>query len=260
MHPSGPKSNYDYRLFAMNRAQEAGIDNVGIGALFGLYDFRYEVLALLAHASYLENKFGTGPHTISVPRLEPAQGAPISINPPHVVSDSDFKKIVAVLRMSVPYTGMILSTREKPHYRDEIFNLGISQISAGSKTNPGGYSSFDKELEQFAVSDERTLLQTVSDIMKEGFYPSFCTACYRVGRTGEDFMKLAKPGEIKNFCTPNCIFTFKEYLLDYASSEIKKKGEALIEKELLEITNIERRELTKKKLKLIEQGKRDIYF
>ncbi|VVB98135.1 3-methylornithine synthase [uncultured archaeon] len=260
MHPSGPKSDYEYRLYGMDRAQEAGIDDVGVGALFGLHDFRFEVLALLAHASHLEEKFGTGPHTISVPRLEPAEGAPLASNPPHPVSDADFKKMVAVLRMAVPYTGMILTTREKPPYRDEIFKVGISQISAGSRTNPGGYASAEKELEQFAVSDHRTLPQTVSDILDEGFYPSFCTACYRLGRTGEDFMRLAKPGAIRNFCTPNCILTFKEYLLDYASPELRKKGEKIIEKELLEIGDTERRELTKKKLAELEAGKRDLYF
>lgn len=262
MHQSGPKSDYQYRLYAMDRAQEAGINDVGIGALFGLYDFRFEVLALLAHAKHLEEKFGTGPHTISVPRLEPAEGAPISVNPPYRVGDSDFKKTVAVLRMAVPYTGMILSTREKPPFRDEIFSLGISQISAGSKTSPGAYANEKNEKEpgQFSVSDERTLAQTVSDILDEGFYPSFCTACYRVGRTGEDFMKLAKPGAIRNFCTPNCILTFKEYLLDYASPELRKKGEKFIEKELLEIENGKRRELAKKKLGELENGKRDLYF
>ncbi len=260
MHPSGPKSDYEYRLYGMDRAQEAGIDDVGIGALFGLHDYRYEVLAMLAHASHLEAKFGAGPHTISVPRLEPAQGAPLASKPPHPVSDADFKKLVAVLRMAVPYTGMILTTREKPPFRDEIFATGISQISAGSKTQPGGYAKGKKELEQFAVSDERTLPQVVNDILGEGFYPSFCTACYRVGRTGEDFMRLAKPGAIGNFCTPNCILTFKEYLLDYASPELRSKGEKVIERELLEISDPKRRELTKKKLLELEKGKRDLYF
>lgn len=260
MHPSGPKSDYEYRLSAMDRAQEAGIDDVGIGALFGLYDFRFEVLALLAHANHLEEKYGTGPHTISVPRLEPAEGAPVASNPPFPVSDEDFKKTVAVLRMAVPYTGMILTTREKPPFRDEIFSMGISQISAGSRTNPGGYASGKKEPGQFSVSDTRALAQVVSDILDEGFYPSFCTACYRVGRTGEDFMKLAKPGEIRNFCTPNCILTFKEYLLDYASPELRKKGEKIIEKELLEITDKGKREMTKRKLGELEKGKRDLYF
>lgn len=259
MHPSGPKSDYEYRLSAMDRAQQAGIDDVGIGVLFGLYDFRFEVLALLAHSRYLEEKYGTGPHTISVPRIEPAEGAPISEKPPYAVSDDDFKKIVAVLRMAVPYTGMILSTRESSKFRDEVFKLGISQISAGSKTSPGGYTS-KKELEQFSVSDTRNLEQTISAIMKDGFYPSFCTACYRVGRTGEKFMDLAKPGNIKNFCIPNCILTLKEYLLDYADSDLRKKGEALIKKELLEIPDEKIRELTKTKLLEIEKGKRDLYF
>lgn len=260
MHPSGPKADYAYRLGAMDRAQQAGIDDVGIGALFGLHDYRFEVLALLAHAGHLEGKYGTGPHTISVPRLEPAEGAPLASNPPFPVSDADFRKIVAVLRMSVPYTGMILTTREKPPFRDETFKLGISQISAGSKTNPGGYASGEKELEQFAVSDTRNLSQVVSDILDEGFYPSFCTACYRVGRTGEDFMRLAKPGEIRNFCTPNCILTFKEYLLDYAGPELKEKGERFIEKELLEVSDDGRRNLTKKKIGELEEGRRDLYF
>lgn len=260
VHPSGPKSDYEYRLSAMDRAQQAGIDDVGIGALFGLYDFRFEVLAILAHAKYLDRKYGTGPHTISVPRIEPAKGAQLSVNPPYPVSDKDFKKIVAILRMAVPYTGIILSTREKPPFRDEIFAIGVSQISAGSKTSPGAYAASKKELEQFSVSDTRSLAEIISDILDKDFYPSFCTACYRSGRTGEDFMKLAKPGVIQNFCTPNCILTFKEYLLDYASPKLKKKGEKFIKKELAEIKDEKRRIATKKKLEELEKGKRDLYF
>jgi 2-iminoacetate synthase len=261
MHQSGPKADYFYRLSAMDRAQEAGIDDVGIGVLFGLYDYKFEVLALLYHALHLEEKFGVGPHTISVPRIEPALGAPIASAPPYPVSDFDFKKLVAIIRMAVPYTGMILSTREPPQLRHELFKLGISQISAGSSTAPGGYTerSNSKVAEQFSIGDHRPLHEIVKAIIKDGYYPSFCTACYRVGRTGKDFMALAKPGLIKKFCTPNSLLTFEEYMLDYGDDETKRLGEKLIKKQLKEIKDKKIKQLVKKKLEELKKGKRDLF-
>ncbi|MCX8166546.1 MAG: [FeFe] hydrogenase H-cluster radical SAM maturase HydG [Candidatus Micrarchaeota archaeon] len=263
MHPQGPKADYKKRLYAMDLAQKAGIDDVGIGVLFGLYDYKFEVLCLLLHAQHLEEEFGTGPHTISVPRIEPALNAPVSTNPPYPVSDQEFKKLVAIIRLAVPYTGMILSTRENAQLRDQLFSLGISQISAGSRTNPGGYSESEKEKfdeAQFKVHDNRSLSKVIKDISNMGFLPSFCTACYRSGRTGDYFMQFAKSGNIQNFCHPNAILTFKEYLLDYADEEMKKFGEKVIQREIQNITNPKIKELTIKKLKLLEDGQRDLYF
>jgi 2-iminoacetate synthase len=263
MHPSGPKKDYLWRLFAMDRAMEAGIEDVGIGALFGLYDYKFEVLALLQHAAHLEKKFGAGPHTISVPRLKPALNAPLAENIPYPVSDDEFKKLVAIIRMAVPYTGMILTTRESAELRDQVFQLGISQISAGSRTNPGAYSErteHSASSEQFHVTDTRTQQQVIRDIISKGFMPSFCTACYRVGRTGEDFMKFAKEGDIKDFCQPNGILTFKEYIMDYADEKLRSKGEMLIRSELEKIANPTIRDHTRLKLKKIEEGERDLYF
>jgi 2-iminoacetate synthase len=263
VHPDGPKKKYLRRLFAIDHAQEAGIDDVGIGVLFGLYDYKFEVLALLRHSLHLEEKFGVGPHTISVPRIEPALNAPLSRQPPGKVWDADFKKLVAIIRLSVPYTGIILSTREKAGFRDEIFSLGVSQISAGSRTSPGAYSDNGRKqsrAEQFHLGDTRTQAQVIRDIGQEGFYPSFCTACYRRGRTGEDFMKLAKPGKIKDFCTPNSILTYKEYLLDYGSPVLRRIGEKVIQQQLAEIENQKIREKTLSLLKGLEQGKRDLYL
>ena len=265
MHPSGPKSDYDWRITVMDRAQEAGIDDVGIGALFGLFDYRFEVLALLQHSQHLEKVCGVGPHTISVPRIEPAFNVPFTCAPPAPVSDFDFKRIIAILRLAVPYTGIILSTRERADFRDEAFQLGISQISAGSRTDPGAYSknsAMEKaSAAQFSVGDHRSLAEVVRGISKNGFFPSFCTACYRLGRTGKDFMELAKPGFIQNYCTPNCILTFKEYLIDYCSnSEDRANGEKLIEAELKKIANETLKKEIMEKLKEIEKGKRDLYF
>ena len=258
MHQKGPKSDYVYHLTTMDRAFEAGIDDVGVGILFGLYDYKFEIMALLEHIRHLEERFGIGPHTISVPRIEPATGSEVSYNPPYPVSDRDFKKIIAILRITVPYTGIILSTREKPEIRREAFRLGVSQISAGSRTNPGGYSEGESG-EQFSLGDHRPIDEVIYDICKLGFIPSFCTSCYRLGRTGVDFMDLAKPGLIKEKCLPNGLLTFKEYLLDYASEKTREIGEKLIEKMLNEIENERVRNQTKKFLKMIEEGKRDIY-
>jgi 2-iminoacetate synthase len=260
MHRSGPKTDYRYRLYGMHRAMEAGIDDVGIGVLFGLYDYRFETLALLFHALELEKKFGAGPHTISVPRLEPAVGAPLSLNPPHKVSDDDFKKVVAVLRLAVPYTGIILSTRESAKMRDQLFALGISQISAGSRTNPGGYKAGKVNAAQFSLHDDRSLLQVIKDISRLGYSPSFCTACYRLGRVGHDFMDLAKPGLIRNYCLPNSLLTFSEYLLDYGDREARQLGKKVIGRHLAEISNAKVKKGTARKLKALAAGKRDLYF
>jgi 2-iminoacetate synthase len=263
MHPSGPKKDYAKRLTAMHRAQEGGIDDVGIGALFGLYHYKYEVLGLLLHALQLEKDCGVGPHTISIPRLEPAFNALTAIKPPHPVSDHDFKKLVAIIRMSVPYTGMILSTRESPALRSEVFALGISQISAGSRTNPGGYQDDSSEAfraAQFNLGDTRTLDEVILDITERGHIPSFCTACYRLGRTGKDFMDMAKPGLIQKFCQSNALFTFKEYLMDYATPATREAGEKLIQKMLDETFKTKRKKMVYDRLQQIEGGTRDVYI
>ena len=263
MHPSGPKKDYANRLTAMHRAQEGGINDVGIGALFGLYDYKFEVLGLLFHALQLEQDCGVGPHTMSVPRLEPAFNAPAAIKPPHPVSDHDFKKLVAIIRMAVPYTGMILSTRETPALRSEVFALGISQISAGSRTNPGGYQEDSSEAfraAQFNLGDTRTLDEVILDITEHGHIPSFCTACYRLGRTGKDFMDLAKPGLIQKFCQTNAVFSFKEYLLDYASTATREAGEKLIQNILDEKFKTKRKKMVCDRLQKIEDGTRDVYI
>jgi len=260
MHLRGPKADYHWRLSAIGRAFEGGINDVGIGVLFGLFDFRFEVLAMIQHIRHLEKTYGVGPHTISVPRLEPADGSEIAANPPYPVADEDFKKIVAILRLAIPYTGIIMSTRETAKMRTETFALGVSQISAGSRTNPGGYSEGDRSGAQFQLGDHRSLDEVIFDIVRMGYIPSFCTGCYRLGRTGEDFMDLAKPGLIKQFCLPNAILTFKEYLEDYATPGTRAAGLALIEKSVEEIPSAKRQDETKKRLVQIEQGERDLYF
>ncbi|HOW53562.1 MAG TPA: [FeFe] hydrogenase H-cluster radical SAM maturase HydG [Syntrophorhabdaceae bacterium] len=264
VHPSGPKRDYDWHTMAMDRAMEAGIDDVGLGVLFGLYDHKFEVIALLLHSLHLEERFGVGCHTISVPRMRPAEGVSFETFP-HLVNDDDFKRMVAVIRLAVPYTGMILSTREPQGYRDEVIALGISQISAGSCTGVGGYhKDIEKgEIEaqgQFQVEDHRTTDEMLNNICRSGYLPSFCTACYRQGRTGDRFMALAKTGEIQNICQPNAILTFKEFLVDYASKETKKIGEAVIREHLCSIPNPKLREETEHRLKRIEEGERDLYF
>lgn len=258
LHTTGPKANYLYRLYAIDRAFEGGLDDVGVGILFGLYNYRYEVLALLSHIEHLEAIYGMGPHTISVPRLEPAEGAPLASRPPYPVSDTDFKKIIAVLRLAVPYTGIILSTRETPEMRRAAFDLGVSQISAGSRTNPGGYSD-EGACEQFSLGDHRSLDEVVRDICEHGYLPSFCTSCYRLGRVGLDFMEYAKPGEIKEKCLPNALFTFEEYLIDYASEETRAVGRALMERKLTEVPETIRREVNRTLAK-IRAGERDLFM
>ena len=264
MHPSGPKKDYDWHTTAMDRAMEGGIDDVGFGVLFGLYEYKFEVLALLLHSLHLEERFGVGCHTISVPRIRPATGVTLK-NFPYIVSDEDFKRIVAIIRLAVPYTGMILSTREKAEFRDQAIELGISQLSAGSCTGVGGYHKdiemgSEETVGQFQVEDHRTTDEVLKSVCESGYIPSFCTACYRRGRTGDNFMPLAKSGEIQNLCQPNAILTFKEFLLDYASEETREIGEKTIQKHLKQIPNPKIRSETEKKIKKLEQGERDLYL
>ncbi|AMW32155.1 [FeFe] hydrogenase H-cluster radical SAM maturase HydG [Fervidobacterium islandicum] len=260
LHPRGPKSNYAWRLYGLDRAMLAGIDDVGIGALFGLFNWKFEVMGLIYHTIHLEERFGVGPHTISFPRIEPAVGSEISYNPPHKVSDEDFKKLVAIIRLAVPYTGMILTAREPADLRKEVLKMGVSQIDGGSSIGIGSYSQDDPEKvrkSQFILGDNRSLEEVIQDLLKEGYIPSFCTACYRMGRTGEHFMEFAIPGFVKRFCTPNALFTLREYLNDYASEETKKLGYELIQKELERVNN---RDLVEKYLERIDSGERDVRF
>ncbi len=261
LHPTGPKHDYAYHTEAMDRAMEGGIDDVGIGVLFGLDKYRYEFAGLLMHAEHLEAVHGVGPHTISVPRVKKAD----DIDPTEFdnsLSDEMFCKIAACIRIAVPYTGMIISTRETPEVREKIIRLGVSQISGGSRTSVGGYTEEERphDTEQFDVSDNRTLDEVVRWLMTAGYIPSFCTACYREGRTGDRFMSLCKSGQIQNCCHPNALMTLKEYLTDYASEETKKIGEKLIEQEINNIGKDSIKEVVRKELKKIESGKRDIYF
>jgi 2-iminoacetate synthase len=259
VHLAGKKKDYDWRVTAMDRAMQAGIDDVGIGVLFGLADWRYELLALMQHIRHLEARYGVGPHTISVPRLEPASGSDLAVHPPHAVSDIDFRKIVAILRLAVPYTGIIMSTRESAHIRRETFALGVSQISAGSRTNPGGYAESEREnASQFCLGDHRPLDEVIRDVASLGYIPSFCTACYRLGRTGRDFMDLAKPGEIKEHCDPNALATFVEYLIDYGSEETRLAGERLVE-QVLESMGPVPQQMAASMVKRVRAGKRDVF-
>ncbi len=257
-HLKGPKSDPDNRLDAIDRAFSAGIDDVGIGPLYGLYDYRFETLAMMMHIEHLEKKFNVGPHTISVPRIEPAVGSEFSLHPPYQVSDDDFKKLVAVIRLSVPYTGMILTTRETAEMRDEVISLGISQISAESKTSPGGYSDSEKWDGQFTTSDKRSLEELVGMLIEKNYIPSFCAACYRRERTGESFMSLAKPGLIKGMCSVNALVTFKEYLADFASPKIKETGYELIERETAKLDEKSRAQISKL-FSAVDAGMRDEY-
>ncbi len=261
LHPAGPKSSYDYHLTAMDRAMEGGIDDVGIGALFGLYDFKFEVLGLLLHGKHLEDKFGVGPHTISVPRLRPAHDVTID-NYSHLVSDEDFKRIVAILRLAVPYTGIILSTREEPSFREEVIKLGVSQISAGSSTGVGGYKAKEesKDTSQFAVADNRSPIEVIKSLCQQGYLPSFCTACYRAGRTGDRFMEFAKSGRIHDLCYPNAMMTFKEYIEDYGDEELKEMGNRAIQDNLCNIPDEKMRAETQNRLQRIEDGERDLFL
>lgn len=261
LHPTGPKHNYAYHTEAMDRAMEGGIDDVGLGVLFGLERYKYEFAGLLMHAEHLEAVHGVGPHTISVPRIKHAD----DIDPnafANGIDDDIFAKIVALIRIAVPYTGMIVSTRESQAVRERVLRLGISQISGGSRTSVGGYTEEDRptDTEQFDVSDQRTLDEVVHWLMDLGYIPSFCTACYRAGRTGDRFMELCKSKQIQNCCHPNALMTLKEYLVDYASEETRAIGEKLIEAELLNIPKENVRAVCADHLKKIEEGIRDFRF
>lgn len=261
LHPTGPKHDYAYHTETMDRAMEGGIDDVGCGVLFGLNLYRYDFVGLLMHAEHLEAAKGVGPHTISVPRIRPAD----DIDPEtfsNAISDDIFKKIVAVLRIAVPYTGLIISTRESQAARAAVLELGVSQISGGSRTSVGGYTTEERhdETAQFDVSDTRTLDQVVNWLLELGYIPSFCTACYREGRTGDRFMKLVKSGQIANCCQPNAIMTLKEYLEDYASPDTKAKGEKVIEEELKRIPNDNVRRIATERVAEIHNGRRDFRF
>jgi 2-iminoacetate synthase len=262
-HIKGKKKSFLWRLYALHRAQEAGLDDVATGALFGLNDHRFEMLALLAHAQELEDKFGVGPHTISFPRIEPALGSEMSFNPPYPIDDHNFKKLVAILRLAVPYTGLILTTREKAQLRRELLEVGVSQLSAASRTYPGAYCDpeYDRpDVQQFCVGDSRSLDEVIYDMLSNLEYiPSFCTACYRLGRTGDHFMGLAKTAFINNCCQPNALVTFSEYLYDYASDKTREAGLKLIQKELDNLTP-EKREPVKDALNRTGEGERDIFF
>jgi 2-iminoacetate synthase len=256
VHPSGPKADFEKRLLATDDAMEAGIDDVGIGALLGLYDYKYEVMAMLSHIAHLEEEFGCGPHTISVPRLRPAFNTPFPSSPAHAVSDDEFKKTIAILRMAVPYTGIILSTRESPALRDDAIRLGVSQISAGSSTVPGGYRH-SRDDGQFDVTDTRTLTEMVAELVKQDMIPSFCTACYRSGRTGEEFMSLAKPGKIHEFCQQNAILTFYEFLLDHSQNGMMESGREMIEREIAKLPEKQRKKVSSK-MEQLTGGRRDL--
>ena len=262
LHPTGPKKDYAYHTEAMDRAMEGGIDDVGVGVLFGLNMYRYDFVGLLMHAEHLEAAMGVGPHTISVPRIRPAD----DIDPENfsnAISDDIFAKIVTVLRIAVPYTGMIVSTRESQKTRERVLQLGISQVSGGSSTSVGGYvepEAEDDNSAQFDVNDKRTLDEIVNWLLTMGYIPSFCTACYREGRTGDRFMSLVKTGQIANCCQPNALMTLKEYLEDYASADTKAKGEKVIANEIPRITNEKVRKIAIEHLNELTDGKRDFRF
>ena len=261
LHPTGPKSDYAYHTEAMDRARAGGIDDMGIGVLFGLTGYRYDFVGLMMHAEHMEAALGVGPHTISVPRIRPAD----DINPEEfadAVPDDKFLHIVAVIRCAVPYTGMIISTRESQKVREKVLDLGISQISGASRTSVGGYTEEerDEETAQFDLADKRTLDEVVNWLMNLGYIPSFCTACYRAGRTGERFMKICKSGKIQDCCTPNAILTLKEYLLDYATPATREVGEKIIAREVEKIENEKLRAALSEDLAKLEKGERDLRF
>nr|WP_205742416.1 [FeFe] hydrogenase H-cluster radical SAM maturase HydG [Geotoga petraea] len=263
VHPSGPKSSYRWRLYSLDRAFKAGIDDVGIGALFGLYDWKFEMMGLLSHTIHFEERFNVGPHTISFPRIEPALNTPISEQPPHLVDDYTFKKLVAILRLAVPYTGLILTARESLEIRNELMQFGVSQIDAGSNIGVGAYSTNDKEAykkSQFVLGDQRTLDDVIRQLTDEDYLPSFCTGCYRLGRTGEHFMEFAIPGFVKRFCTPNAVSTLMEYAVDYASEKTKASCLRVIDKEINNIKDEKMKTALKTNIDRIKTGERDLYF
>ncbi|MGL5617011.1 MAG: [FeFe] hydrogenase H-cluster radical SAM maturase HydG [Sarcina sp.] len=262
LHVSGPKHNYNYHTTAMHRAREAGIDDIGMGVLYGLYDFKYETIAMLMNANDLEKTTGVGPHTVSVPRIQKAENVTLE-NFPYLVSNEDFKKIVAILRLSLPYTGIILSTRENPEIRDEIISLGVSQVSTGSCTGVGGYSESQRDPEekpQFELADHRSPVEMIESLMEAGYIPSYCTACYREGRTGEAFMDIVKSGTLDNICEANAMLTLKEFIDDYGTEKTKILGSKVIEENLNTIENIKFKESVEKSLDKIANGTRDLRF
>jgi len=264
VHRSGIKQNYVWRLTALDRAQEAGIDDVGIGALFGLYDWRFEVLGLVRHTNHFEAVYNVGPHTISFPRIQYA--SQLNIEKSHLVSDDEFTRLVAILRLSVPYTGLILTAREPSSIRDEIMQFGVSQIDGGTNIEMGGYTrkkvtkTQDIDLEQFQINDNRSLNEIMDDLIDHRYIPSFCTACYRLGRTGEHFMEFSVPGFIKRFCQPNALLTMVEYLEDYAPQGTKEKGYQLLEEKLNEMEDDLFKKTLIEKIGILREGKRDLYY
>jgi len=262
-HPSGKKKDFEWRLTSLDRAQEAGLDDVGIGVLFGLYDWRFDVLALVRHTNHLEACYNVGPHTISFPRIKSAAG--LDITDKYFVSDDDFVKLVAILRLAVPYTGMILTAREPVHIRRQVIQFGVSQIDGGTKLELGSYSGTrneqqDLNKEQFQINDNRSLGEIIDELIEHNYIPSFCTACYRLGRTGEHFMEFSVPGFIKRYCTPNALLTLTEYLVDYASTEVQQKGYTLINKTLEELNGHQNTDEIKRRIERIKEGERDLYF
>lgn len=262
-HKSGRKADYNNRLVSLDRAQEAGLDDVGIGALFGLYDWRFEVMGLVRQTNHLEACYNVGPHTISFPRLTDA--AEFKTNPEYAVSDEEFTRIIAILRLAVPYTGMILTAREPKHIRQEVLQYGCSQVDAGTKIEMGAYTenvSKDQDLnqEQFLINDDRSLGEVINELIEEDYLPSFCTACYRKGRTGEHFMEFSVPGFIKRYCTPNAILTLAEYIIDYAKTDTATKGWKLIEKNIVELKEPKLEASLRIKIERVKQGERDIYY
>ena len=262
-HLSGRKADYNYRLTSLDRAQEAGLDDVGIGALFGLYDWKYEVLGLVRHTNHFEACYNVGPHTISFPRIKDA--SMLQLGNKYFVNDNDFAKLIAILRLAVPYTGMILTARESKEIRDEVIHFGVSQIDGGTKLELGSYSknlNEDQDLNkgQFRINDSRSLNEIIDELLDKGMLPSFCTACYRLGRTGEHFMEFSVPGFIKRYCTPNAILTLAEYLWDYATEKTAIKGWKVIEKNIEELNDESTKNKIREKLNLMKNGKRDLYF
>lgn len=262
-HLGGKKADFNYRLTGLDRAQEAGIDDVGIGALFGLYDWRYEVLAMVRHTNHFEACYNVGPHTISFPRIQDASA--VNIDDKYIVNDDEFIRLVAILRLAVPYTGMILTARESMKVRREVMQYGVSQIDGGTKIELGSYSETQNEdqnlnKEQFAINDNRSLGEIIDELLDNGYLPSFCTACYRLGRTGEHFMEFSVPGFIKRYCTPNAMLTLAEYIMDYASQDVAEKGWKVIEKNLEELDGFRRKDELKDRIERIKSGQRDLYF
>lgn len=262
-HTSGRKSDYDYRLTALDRAMEAGIDDVGIGALFGLYDYKFEVMGLLRHVNHLEACYNVGPHTISFPRIQDA--SEYDLDDRYTLTDEEFTKVVAILRLAVPYTGLILTARESKEVRNEVLGFGCSQIDAGTKLEIGAYAEnplVDQNLnkEQFKINDDRTLNEVIDELLEGDYLPSFCTACYRKGRTGQHFMEFSVPGFIKNFCTPNALLTLAEYIVDYATEETAQKGWKVIDRNLEQLGDETYVVKVKERIERIKQGERDLYF